>query len=222
MSRDIRRRPTAPKRRWNAVIAPYCGREHHPSFDCVLHHTKGIELERLKQLSEQPNNDWSATPGFVTGRNDGMGAYALAPTHRRWRTNAPATFDWTFEGLIDKSLLPAVWFYRRGAGQGGSAFDAHLTNQHAEVWGPIIKDDILTGTQGRIDDARAAFDISIRRQEAPDGYVMPHMAITYLGGPESEFVAHFKDSVPAERGDRGDTPNPPRRVTRQHMNGGQS
>jgi protein SCO1 len=60
----------------------------------------------------------------------------------------------------------------------------------------------LTGTQEQIDDARAAFHIFTRRQEdpeAPDGYVMPHTAITYLVGPDSEFVAHFGDSVPAER-----------------------
>ncbi|CDO86171.1 hypothetical protein AWC29_29440 [Mycobacterium triplex] len=59
----------------------------------------------------------------------------------------------------------------------------------------------LTGTQQQVDAARSAFHVFTERREdpsAPDGYVMPHTAITYLVGPDGEFVAHFGDAVAAD------------------------
>ena len=60
----------------------------------------------------------------------------------------------------------------------------------------------LTGSQEHIDAARSAFHVFAQRRpdpSAPDGYVMPHTAITYLAGPDGEFAAHFGDAVPAEQ-----------------------
>lgn len=59
----------------------------------------------------------------------------------------------------------------------------------------------LTGTQDQIDAARSAFHVFTQRRSdpsAPDGYAMPHTAITYLVGPDGDFAAHFGDAVPAE------------------------
>lgn len=59
----------------------------------------------------------------------------------------------------------------------------------------------LTGTQEQVDAARSAFHVYTQRRadpSAPDGYAMPHTAITYLVGPDGGFVAHFGDAVPAE------------------------
>ena len=59
----------------------------------------------------------------------------------------------------------------------------------------------LTGTQEQVDAARSAFHVFTQRQtdpSAPDGYAMPHTAITYLVGPDGGFVAHFGDAVPAD------------------------
>jgi protein SCO1 len=59
----------------------------------------------------------------------------------------------------------------------------------------------LTGTQDEIDAARSAFHVFTQRKAdptAPNGYVMPHTAITYLVGPDGEFAAHFPDAAPAD------------------------
>jgi protein SCO1/2 len=59
----------------------------------------------------------------------------------------------------------------------------------------------LTGTQEQVDSARSAFHVFTQRRtdpSAPDGYVMPHTAITYLVGPDGGFAAHFGDPVPAD------------------------
>src|SRR5262245_36829253 len=59
----------------------------------------------------------------------------------------------------------------------------------------------LTGTQEQINATRSAFHVFTRRRadaSAPDGYVMPHTAITYLVGPDGGFAAHFGDAVPSD------------------------
>lgn len=60
----------------------------------------------------------------------------------------------------------------------------------------------LTGRQEDVDAARSAFHVFTQRRadpSAPDGYVMPHTAITYVVGPDGEFAAHFGDTVPADK-----------------------
>lgn len=59
----------------------------------------------------------------------------------------------------------------------------------------------LTGSTGAIEDAKREFRVFARRKEDPadpDGYAMPHTAITYLLSPEGEFAAHFPDALPQD------------------------
>ncbi|WP_033294688.1 SCO family protein [Amycolatopsis jejuensis] len=59
----------------------------------------------------------------------------------------------------------------------------------------------LTGPPEAIDEAKKAFRVFARRKddpEDPDGYAVPHTAITYLVSPEGKYVAHFPDSLSDE------------------------
>jgi protein SCO1/2 len=58
----------------------------------------------------------------------------------------------------------------------------------------------LTGTRAQIDDVTAAFRVFARRAsdaDAPDGYVVPHTALTYLLDDKGRYVTHFSDAIPA-------------------------
>lgn len=60
----------------------------------------------------------------------------------------------------------------------------------------------LTGDKAAIDEARAAFRVFAARRADPDdpeGYDMPHSALTYLIGPDGKLVTHFADSVSADK-----------------------
>ncbi len=59
----------------------------------------------------------------------------------------------------------------------------------------------LTGSPSAIEQAKREFRVFARRRddpEDPDGYAMPHTAITYLLSPEGSYVTHFPDSLPQE------------------------
>jgi protein SCO1 len=59
----------------------------------------------------------------------------------------------------------------------------------------------LTGTRSQIDAAKASFRVFARRQEkldAPDGYVVPHTALTYLIDPHGQYHTNFADTVGAD------------------------
>jgi protein SCO1/2 len=46
-----------------------------------------------------------------------------------------------------------------------------------------------------------AFRVFARRRDDPDdpdGYAVPHTAITYLLAPDGSYVDHFTDALPAE------------------------
>lgn len=58
----------------------------------------------------------------------------------------------------------------------------------------------LTGTREQVDAAVKAFRVFARRTadaDAPGGYVVPHTAITYLMGPDGNYLAHFSDAIDA-------------------------
>jgi protein SCO1 len=60
----------------------------------------------------------------------------------------------------------------------------------------------LTGDKASIDAARAAFRVFAARRADPDnpeGYDMPHSAITYLLGPDGRLITHFPDSVEGDK-----------------------
>lgn len=58
-----------------------------------------------------------------------------------------------------------------------------------------------TGTAVQVDAAKHAFHVFAERKEDaldPDGYSVPHTAITYLLGPDGKYITHFLDSVREE------------------------
>ena len=58
----------------------------------------------------------------------------------------------------------------------------------------------LTGPGGAVEDAKKAFRVFARRKADPadpDGYAVPHTAITYLISPDGAYADHFADAVPA-------------------------
>lgn len=60
----------------------------------------------------------------------------------------------------------------------------------------------LTGTTNQIAAARASFRVFAERKadmHDPDGYAVPHTSIAYLLAPSGQCLAHFTDSLDAER-----------------------
>src|SRR4051794_2882190 len=58
----------------------------------------------------------------------------------------------------------------------------------------------LTGSEEQINRAKAAFRVFSRETvdpEDPDGYVVPHSAMTYLLDPQGRYVDHFMDIADA-------------------------
>lgn len=58
----------------------------------------------------------------------------------------------------------------------------------------------LTGPDAAVDDAKKAFRVFARRKadpDDPDGYAVPHTAITYLLTPGGQYADHFADALPA-------------------------
>jgi protein SCO1/2 len=60
----------------------------------------------------------------------------------------------------------------------------------------------LTGSQAASDAAQTDFRVFTGRGEDPDdpeGYAVPHTALTYLLDPAARYVTHFSDVVDADR-----------------------
>jgi len=56
----------------------------------------------------------------------------------------------------------------------------------------------LTGTRAEIEAAKRAFRVFAERRpdpQEPDGYIVPHTAISYLLDPNGQYAAHFTDAV---------------------------
>lgn len=56
----------------------------------------------------------------------------------------------------------------------------------------------LTGTQAQIDAAKQSFRVFAERKpdaEDPDGYSVPHSAISYLMSPDGSYCTHFTDAI---------------------------
>jgi protein SCO1/2 len=59
----------------------------------------------------------------------------------------------------------------------------------------------LTGSEERVTAAKAAYRVFSQRGQDPldpDGYAVPHSAITYLVDPHGDYADHFVDTVDAE------------------------
>lgn len=60
----------------------------------------------------------------------------------------------------------------------------------------------LTGSQEQIDAAKKAFRVFAERKadpQDPDGYAVPHSAISYLMGPDGSYCDHFTDAVEEDK-----------------------
>jgi protein SCO1/2 len=58
----------------------------------------------------------------------------------------------------------------------------------------------LTGTVEQVEGAKDAFRVFARRRpdpEDPDGYAVPHTAITYLVDPDRRLARHWPDTADA-------------------------
>jgi protein SCO1 len=56
----------------------------------------------------------------------------------------------------------------------------------------------LTGPRDEIDATKKAFRVFAQKKvdaTEPDGYVIPHTALTYLLDPKGDYVAHFADTI---------------------------
>jgi protein SCO1/2 len=60
----------------------------------------------------------------------------------------------------------------------------------------------LTGTHQQADAAKRTFRVFAEKAadpQDPGGYAMPHTALTYLVGPDGQYVAHFPDTIGAKQ-----------------------
>jgi protein SCO1 len=67
---------------------------------------------------------------------------------------------------------------------------AYLQERHPRFTG-------LTGTAGQVEAAKAAFLVFARRRpdpDDPDGYAVPHTAITHLVDPQGQPALHWSDA----------------------------
>ncbi|GLZ48399.1 hypothetical protein Acsp06_45840 [Actinomycetospora sp. NBRC 106375] len=58
----------------------------------------------------------------------------------------------------------------------------------------------LTGTPEQVETAKRAFRVFARRRpdpDDPDGYAVPHTAMTYLVGPDRRLARHWPDTADA-------------------------
>ena len=75
-----------------------------------------------------------------------------------------------------------------------------VMRQHLETSYPRFTG--LTGSSDQIDAAKKAFRVFAERKaddEDPDGYVVPHTAISYLIGPDGSYRDHYTDAVQDEQ-----------------------
>jgi hypothetical protein len=86
------------------------------------------QLRHIRNLAEQPDNDWSMMAAARPMQED-FGSYryqlaymflALAVAHRHHLPAAPGAFRPVMDALIRKMLLPEVWAYWRDTSAGGN------------------------------------------------------------------------------------------------------
>jgi hypothetical protein len=121
-----------------------------PSRYPVLDEKQVGSLRHIGNLARQPKNDWSHMMGPTAWAED-FGAYryqlaymsyALALAHFHRLPAAPGYFQATFDKLIQKMMLPDVWYEWRDTSKGGGIlnYDIPMT----EGWvDPIVKDNIM-------------------------------------------------------------------------------
>ena len=107
-------------------------------------------IRHIENLAHQLDNEWAHMgirypfqEGFESLRYQlAYMAYAIGLAHFNRLPAAPGYFRSTFDRLIQKMLLPDVWYYWRETSRGGGAanYDAPMS----EGWiDPVLKDNIM-------------------------------------------------------------------------------
>ena len=107
-------------------------------------------LRHIGNLARQLPNDWAHMMGpsylggdFAAFRYQlAFMAYALGLAHFHRLPAAPGVFKQTFEKLIEKMMIPEVWYYWRDVSVGGGIFN-HEAGLAEPQTDPIAKDNIM-------------------------------------------------------------------------------
>ena len=107
-------------------------------------------IRHIENLAHQLDNEW-AHMGIRTSWQENFEAlryqlaymsYAIALAHFNRLPNAPGYFRSTFDRLVQKMLLPDVWYYWRETSRGGGS--ANLEAPTSEGWiDPVWRDNIM-------------------------------------------------------------------------------
>ncbi|HJQ15874.1 MAG TPA: hypothetical protein VJ859_02645 [Allosphingosinicella sp.] len=129
-----------------AIGLPTTAHKPHPLLD-----KKQVgSIRHIGNLARQLKNDWSSMEGPTDLKQDFAAfqfqlaymSYALALAHFHRLPAAPGVFKNTYERLIEKMLLPEVWYMWRDVSRGGGLFnhEAGITDGWVD---PIVKDNIM-------------------------------------------------------------------------------
>lgn len=107
-------------------------------------------IRHIENLAHQLDNEW-ARMGIRSPFQENFEslryqlaymAFALGLTHFNRLPAAPGYFRSSFDRLVQKMLLPDVWYYWRDTSRGGGA--ANLDAPKSEGWiDPVLKDNIM-------------------------------------------------------------------------------
>ncbi len=107
-------------------------------------------LRHIENLAHQLDNEW-AHMGIRTSWQENFEslryqlaymAYTVGLTHFNRLPAAPGYFRSTFDRLVQKMLLPDVWYYWRETSRGGGG--ANLDAPISEGWiDPVVRDNIM-------------------------------------------------------------------------------
>ena len=192
--------PGTPERVWRRAVVCVASSAMMTTVSILDREQLG-HLRHWDNLSRQLPNDWSLMQGRAAGQDDFGGfrfqltymIYGLALAHRHRLPAAPGGFRPTIRRLIDKLLLPEVWMYWRDVSRGGAVFNAHLGDQLAEQWDPVVRDNIMYSayvqSSALLHDHLFADD----RFAAPGSLAFRHWSY-FWGGPEKHF-SYDRDSL---------------------------
>src|SRR5258708_33522239 len=123
-----------------------------PSSYPLLDEKQVGSIRHIANLARQLKNDWSNMMGPTPGSED-FGAYrhqlaymsyGLALGHCHRLPAAPGVFRQTFDNLIQKMLLPDVWYEWRDTSKAGGAPNNYVPMTDARFY-TIVREPILYG-----------------------------------------------------------------------------
>ena len=172
-----------------------------PSSYPLLDEKQVGSIRHIANLARQLKNDWSNMMGPTPGSED-FGAYryqlaymsyALALGHFHRLPAAPGVFRQTFDNLIQKMLLPDVWYEWRDTSKGGGVLnnDVPMTDGWFD---PIVKDNIMYSAylQSMTLLYNVLFDDD--KYAVPGALTLKHNPI-FWGGQEGQTFEYDQNSV---------------------------